>query len=327
MITINLDKNDLANIRFAYSPLAELSLSYFLLRVNDRYRHSMYRHAWVDEAMATLDGVHLPYMDAVIDDSRFIPDFVVPPVGGTQHRMEDQLKQLYDVPVDLIVRDVQILAGYTTMTEERSHFIKEPHGALPCLIEEMWMYWNLVLAPHWPRIAATLESDVMYRARQLAQDGIAVVFNNIHQQLAYPEQDTLILQKNPFGEDGQLNGRGIQFYPTLFKPGLLWQIGKDWQPSVGYEARGTGVWYKPPEIETDEAIELTLGASKARLLTALEEPYTTSDLAHRLHLSAGAVSQQIGKLSQAGLVLSNRNGSRVYHRLSPRGRQLLEVFS
>ncbi|MEL7236351.1 MAG: hypothetical protein AAGK74_17750, partial [Chloroflexota bacterium] len=282
MITINLDKDDLANIRFSYSPLAELTLSYFLLRVNEPYRHSMYRHTWVDEALAKLDGVHLPYMDAVIDDSCFIPDFVVPPIGGAKHRLEDQLKRLYDVPVEFIVRDIQTLADDMSMTEERAQFIKDPHGVLPCLVEEMWLYWNLVLAPYWPRIAATLESDVLYRARQLAQDGIATVFRSIHEQLEYPEQDTLILHKKPFGEDDVLDGRGIQFYPTLFKTGLLYQIGNDWQPSIGYEARGSGLWYQPPEIETDEAIELTLGASKARLLTALREPETTSDLAHRL---------------------------------------------
>ncbi|MEL7236250.1 MAG: helix-turn-helix domain-containing protein, partial [Chloroflexota bacterium] len=242
-------------------------------------------------------------------------------------RLEDQLNGLLDVPADLIAEDIQKVADLNGMTDEREQFIKDPHHALPCLVEEIWAYWNAVLTAHWSRISATLDNDVNYRARQLALEGIEAVLKELNEQLESPNRETLIITKSHYDLKTELDGRGIQFYPSLFELGLVWQVGTTWQPSIGYNARGAGLWYEPPAIQTDEAIELTLGASKARLLTALQHPYTTSDLSHLLHVSAGAVSQQLTKLAQAGLVLSHRSGSRVYYRLSPRGAQLLEVFS
>ena len=72
---------------------------------------------------------------------------------------------------------------------------------------------------------------------------------------------------------------------------------------------------------------MTLGTSRARLLQTLAEPAYTLDLAQRLNLTAGAVSQQLGRLAQAGLIESYRSGSKVYYRLSSRGERLLDVFT
>jgi DNA-binding MarR family transcriptional regulator len=93
-----------------------------------------------------------------------------------------------------------------------------------------------------------------------------------------------------------------------------------------YPARGVGLWQHGSASPPDEALQLTLGASRARLLQSLAEPAHTNDLAHRLCLTAGAVSQQLGRLSRAGLIESYRSGSKVYYRLSSRGERLLDVF-
>ncbi len=327
MVIIHLDERDLARIRFAYNPLTELTLSYKMLKQApakpfDRMRHN----AWVEDARLALDGVQLPYMDALITLCCFVPDFIVPPVGGVGLRLEDQLKDLSNVPAHLIVQDVVEVVKYEGMNDEREQFIHDPHETIPCLVEELWFYWNRVLAPFWPRMAATLDSDLNYRARQLALHGIEAVLSDLNERLKRPDQETLVLEKPQHYPATALDGRGLQLQPTLFDP-LLWQTDLDWPPFITYGARGFGVWYQPPEVETDEAIVLAVGASKARLLLALKEPQTTTDLAHLLHLSAGAVSQQLSRLSKAGLVVSSRMSNRVYYRLSPRGTQLLDVFA
>jgi DNA-binding transcriptional ArsR family regulator len=72
---------------------------------------------------------------------------------------------------------------------------------------------------------------------------------------------------------------------------------------------------------------LTLGAGKARLILALDSPLSTGELAHKLAVTAGAVSQQLGKLHQAGLVESHRSGKHVFYRLSERGHKLVDLFN
>ena len=56
-----------------------------------------------------------------------------------------------------------------------------------------------------------------------------------------------------------------------------------------------------------------LGATRAMLLTALTSPASTTELARRLRLSPGAVSQQLTALRAAGLVTARRSGRYVLY--------------
>jgi DNA-binding transcriptional ArsR family regulator len=66
-----------------------------------------------------------------------------------------------------------------------------------------------------------------------------------------------------------------------------------------------------------------LGRSRARLLTALDAPRSTAELARRLELTTGAVSQHLSALRGAGLVTATRHGREVlYLRTQPAERLL-----
>ena len=54
-------------------------------------------------------------------------------------------------------------------------------------------------------------------------------------------------------------------------------------------------------------------AGRAAVLAALDAPRSTSELARRLGLTAGAVSQHVGSLRAAGLLTSEREGRGVLH--------------
>ena len=93
-----------------------------------------------------------------------------------------------------------------------------------------------------------------------------------------------------------------------------------------YSARGSGNWFSEILPDPEEQLRVVLGDAPARLLIALCEPDHTSNLAKRLYLTAGAVSQQLKRLHHAGLVESHRSGYKVYYRLSERGLKLLALF-
>jgi DNA-binding transcriptional ArsR family regulator len=76
----------------------------------------------------------------------------------------------------------------------------------------------------------------------------------------------------------------------------------------------------PPPTGT--ALARLLGQPRAQLLLMLDEPVSTTELARRLNVSAGAVSQHLKILSDAGLTSRARHGRSVLYARSPLGDSL-----
>ncbi|MFF7453936.1 helix-turn-helix domain-containing protein [Kitasatospora sp. NPDC008115] len=62
-----------------------------------------------------------------------------------------------------------------------------------------------------------------------------------------------------------------------------------------------------------------IGPARARLLVLLAVPAGTTELAHRLGVTPGAVSRHLGALAAAGLLERTRHGRRVHYRRSGLG--------
>ena len=71
------------------------------------------------------------------------------------------------------------------------------------------------------------------------------------------------------------------------------------------------------------AVESLLGAPRARLLSALRSPATTSALAGRFGVTPSAVSQHLAVLYRGGLVDRQRSGRTVLYQASELGLALL----
>ncbi len=338
MITVSVSENDLRQLRFAYSPLVELSLSYGFLRSivegNEDYGTvvgAVYlRRRWLEDAIPMMQRLHLPYLDATILPWHYVADFMTPTPRRIVMRIENCLQELLNTPHDIIRRNMEQLIDLAGESEARLHLLHDPATALPLLVEQAYEYWTAVVAPHWTALARILEKDVMHRARQMVLEGVTPTVGNLDTGMILAK-DYLLLER-PTEADVTLRGEGIQFVPSAFSWckstsfALMWQINDDWHPMVIYQARGIGNLVPADKPKIGEALELTLGAAKARILQALDAPSSTGELADRLYVTPGSISQQMRRLSQAGLVESDRNGSRVYHRRTARGDDLLRVF-
>jgi DNA-binding HxlR family transcriptional regulator len=329
MITIQLDTTDLESFRFAYSPMIELVSSFKLLNNPDRYGIF---GAWVDKALRALNGIDLPYMQAVILNHHYIADFVTQTPTKPRMTLEEEFALVRSTPPGLVRRDLEIVIEASEESEIRRHFQMYPYDAVECLLAEMELYWNRVLAHHWPRIQTVLENDILFRAREMALYGVDSMFTNLNPVVQYLSGQ-IMFDKQHFGKPVDvtvgLEGRGLQLVPAMFgcSGGISWQIVSEYQPMIIYAARGAGLWYAETQPDPEAALTLTLGEGKAKLLQALKTPAHTSELAHRLSVTAGAVSQQLGRLNQAGLVESHRSSSKVYYRLTSRGEKLLTLFT
>nr|PZN51604.1 MAG: hypothetical protein DIU68_16175 [Chloroflexota bacterium] len=327
MISIELQPTDLANIRFAYSPLVELSMSYKRLRADGA---SLFPR-WADEVRHALHDTPLPYMDALILPRDYVADFITPTPTRREVEIEEEFARVRETPHETIRKNVRTLIALDGESPERLHFLAHPDEALDRLLDEMRLYWNRTLAAYWPRIIDVLENDVLFRARELALDGAECLFVNLSPIVRF-RPNVIQLHKEYYYCDPtteySLDGRGLNLVPVIFAcRDLSWQVSPEWAPMFIYGARGAGLWYGAPLPDPEEALQLALGSGKARLLVALKTPAHTSELARRLNITSGAVSQQLGRLNQAGLVEPKRSSNKVYYHLTPRGQKLLELFA
>jgi hypothetical protein len=183
MISIQLQSGDLENIRFAFSPLLEVSMSYCALYKGGT--HYSVIPAWAEEARRALYGLEFPYMTAAILGKHYMADFVTPTPSSTQASFEDDMARMWDTPDDIIRRNMEVVIAHSEETEIRRHFLVNPHDALDCLMAELRLYRGLTLKHHWPQIISVLEGDILYQARQLALHGADAMFSGLSPRLRY----------------------------------------------------------------------------------------------------------------------------------------------
>jgi DNA-binding transcriptional ArsR family regulator len=324
MITIHMTPDDLVDIRFAYSPLIELVGSYETLV---KPSHQLYFTRWIQDAKRTLNRIELPYLSEMIQGQGYIPDFLTPTPVTTRLTIEDEIERMLSVPNEIIRKNIEELIRHSGTSEIREMFLVYPRESLWCVIEEIRVYWQRVLAEHWPRLNTILEDDILYHGRRLALDGVNGLFATLHPVMTYQQQQILIDKPKSHGHrELSLNGEGLQLVPAVFAScSIMWQVSPEWRPMVIYGARGAGTWRQETQ-DPSQSLELALGAGRARVLQALMNPANTGELAIKLQLSAGGVSQHLDRLAQAGLVEPHRSGKRVYYHLTARGEQLLALF-
>jgi hypothetical protein len=326
MLKIQLTPEDLANIRFGYSPLLELVTSYrawYFPALQGHYRR------WMEEADRALYGLEFPYLHTMTSNFHDVPDFLTPTPNAPITDLESEIERLRETPNELIRKTVLKALETSESSEIHQQFLAYPRETLECLIDELRVYWAQTLAHHWPRMMAALESDMLYRARQWAVDGSETLLNDLHPRFQLRDYKIVYDVSKPAAcwGDFKLNGEGLQLVPSMFSGAIMWQIAPEWRPMVIYESRGTGTWWKDSAPIPDQALEIALGEGRARVLRLLSSPSNTGEIARRLQITAGAASQHLSRLNQAGLVESRRSGRWVYYHLTGRGEKLLGLFS
>ncbi len=103
-------------------------------------------------------------------------------------------------------------------------------------------------------------------------------------------------------------------------PRLALSLEPPWPPSLIYPARGvSALWERPSRAEPGTALDRLLGASRAAILLALEDPASTTHLAATLGQSLGGIGDHLAVLREAGLVTRARSGRSVLYRRTPVG--------
>lgn len=190
---------------------------------------------------------------------------------------------------------------------------EEPEAVLGKVTAEIEAYWELALAPYWPRIRQLLEADVFHRARQVAEHGSAHVLNELHDTVSW-DAGTLRMVRRQCALTREQDGSGLLLVPSAFAwPRVLTRSVPGEPPQLAYPARGIGTLWEPRATKATDAVAAVLGRSRTALLAELDTPASTTQLAAHTGLSAAAVSQHLTALRDAGLVTGHRAGRSVLY--------------
>ncbi|MGP4003009.1 ArsR/SmtB family transcription factor [Streptomyces sp. 8N706] len=322
MISFLLDVEDLADTRFAISPLQEAMGSLWALRDPGRYALHI---PWRRSVLSKIKALDTRLLLSLVGPSRALPDFLTPRPTTFAPGIEEQLAVVRRTPPYVVRRDMLATHAPRRLPEVLKEVTAPGDTPVLTLLNEicelLQRYWDMAFMPAWPRMRLVLEADVTYRARQLATGGARLLFSDMHPNLQW--QDGILHIDQMIGKHHvATSGRGLPLVPSLFAYKPVPPLSPEEPPMLAYPSRGVATVWAPTPEPAAAALTSLLGASKARLLGMLGDSLTTVEIVRRLDVTPSAVSQQLQVLHATGLVTRARDGRHVLYRRSPLGDQL-----
>lgn len=316
MIRYELGGMDLADVRFAISPLNELVFSLRAWRDPGRYPLQL---PWLHRVAAARADLDETVLLALTNEQLWTPDFLTPRPRSPLTRIEEELVALGDVDADTIVRDLRALHDVLPPPLRGS-----PYAVRARIVDALHAYWERSFAGDaWPRMRAVLEADVVHRGRELAQRGMAHMFANLAETVSFADGVVSVRLKSPVSYTRSTTGEGLTLVPTLFGRTASAPISPDEPPLVMYAARGAGTLWESQQPSSSSALAALVGAVRAGLLAQLSTPSSSTELAVRLGVTTPAVNQHLRALRAAGLLVSARHGRSVLYLRSELGDRLV----
>ncbi|MFD3873817.1 ArsR family transcriptional regulator [Streptomyces sp. NPDC058623] len=322
MISFELGVEDLADTRFALSPLYETVLS---LRVLREPGLSALHLPWRRSVLGGLEATDVETLMSLMPARRTLPDFLTPRPTRFDASFADELAVVRRTPPAVVRRDL-LAAHAPDPLPGALRDALAPDEALVARLRDalcalLIRYFTVAVEPVWPRMRLVLEADMTYRARQLALGGARLLFADMHPNLRW-QGGVLYVDRMISRHHVKASGRGLLLVPSVFAHKPAPPVDQDEAPTLAYPSRGVATLWESAPVVTAPALASLLGAPRARLLVLLEEPLPTVEIARRLRVTPSAVSQHLRVLHAAGLVTRARDGRHVLYRRSPLGDRL-----
>jgi DNA-binding transcriptional ArsR family regulator len=305
--------------RFGISPLGEVVRAAQAIalpvRGDSHFAWLRRRRAIVQELYRNHD---LSLVLALLSERGQAPDFLVPPPSTPLARIHEELSRIRELPAGEVRAAIEeALAG--RQVDGRTAEVLRSADAPRRLSDALAALWRKLLEPSWPMVRELLERDIAYRARRLAEGGLAHLFEDLAPVVALRGHELRVRQRT--SATVELDGMGLLLSPSAFiAPRVATTLEP---PALVYPARGTAALLGQGPAPNAPALSRLIGSTRAEILTLLEEPSTTTTLARRLRRSPGNVADHLAVLRSAGLVARRRAGRRVLYWRTPLGQATL----
>ncbi|HTW19346.1 MAG TPA: helix-turn-helix domain-containing protein [Mycobacteriales bacterium] len=317
LINLKFAADDVAATRFTISPLHETIASLFPVYMCPDSPPT----AWARPVRRLPDLDHA-VLRGLISPISWIPDFVTPAPMRARPAIDEQLAQVRATPAETVLDDFHVVYPDGRLPAALVGLERDPIGVRDRIADALTHYWEVVIAPRWPRMRAILEADLLYRGVQCAEIGPGAAFDRIDPQIHWTGSS---LNVNIAADLHRAIAPGtvVQLIPSVIMPGPVAQIDIEAAPVVQYRARRAGFAWRDATPVSSAAICNLLGRRRAGVLAALDQPRSTSEIARLLDVTPSAVSQHLAVLSVARLVERARVGRVVLYSQSPLAQELL----
>lgn len=321
-VRIQLAGTALARVRFAISPVFETVMAVDALH---RPGSCAVHLPWVSWARGRLGEIpDLPLLRALLAHE-LKPAYLMPVPDDRMPDLDAELGRVRSTRSAQVWRDLDRRGE--RLPRPLRDLRAEPRAGLARVVAAIRACHQVLLSSYWPRMVRVLEADIGHRARLLADGGIEAVFADLHRDVTWTDGELWLHAGNrpdqPFTVD--LTRHGLMMSPSVFAWPRTWT---DTRPVgtgiVRYPARGIASVWETTNDPAPEALEALVGRTRARLLGLLAVPATTPDLAVRLQVTPGAVSQHLTVLRNAGLVATHRQAHTVIHLRTTSGDALVQ---
>jgi DNA-binding transcriptional ArsR family regulator len=334
VIRFEIGVADLAASRFAFSPLDETVMAIRLLAKPGK---SAVNAPWVRWAHAELARRPQPLgrvWPLLINGLPYYPEFLIPAPAVRCPAFDTELDRLRATSAEAVRASLGRVFGGVTWPASAVELAARPAPSLAEIAAELAGFHDRLIAPYWERMRAVLDADVAYRGGLLADGGARALLHDLHSDLHWDEGVLTITEPDPRFYDVVLGPDGVVIMPSVFGwPDVSVRKQTSTQTTLHYPARGAAtVWYADggpagtegtaPDPGAAATAEL-LGTVRARLLSALRSPATTTALARGFGVTPGAVSQHLSVLHRAGLADRTRSGRTVLYQATDLGLALL----
>ncbi|MER6299856.1 transcriptional regulator [Kitasatospora sp. NPDC001539] len=277
MISFVLDVEDLADTRFALSPMHEAVLS---LRVLRDPGLSALHLPWRRAALGGLGSLDTGLLLSLVARRRTVPDFLTPVPAVFAPGFEEELAVVRGTAPEVVRRDLVATHAPDPVPEALRAAVAGDDAAVAGLrdrlCEVLQRYWKSAIEPQWPRMRLVLEADMTYRARRLALGGARLLFADMHPDVRW-RGGVLHIDRMISRHRVAAAGQGLLLIPSVFAHKPAPPLGPQEPPSLVYPSRGVATLWDTPPAADPSALTALLGGPRARLLVLLEEPAPRSN--------------------------------------------------
>jgi DNA-binding transcriptional ArsR family regulator len=307
------------HIRFAISPLGEAARAAQAIAAPVR---DSSHFCWLKQRRPVVQELYrehdLSPLLVLLQERGHMPAFLTPPSSGPLAEIDEELTRVRQTPPREAQAEVErALAG--RRVDDRTLRVLRSPDAPGRLADALAAVWKLLLAPSWPMLRELLERDVAYRARRLAEGGLARLFEDLAPVVSLRGHEVHVRQRT--SATIALGANGLLLSPSAFVG--PWVATMLEPPVLIYPARGTAELLGLALPATGPALARLIGATRADILASLDEPSTTTTLARRLRRSPGNIADHLTVLRRAGLVARRRAGRQVLYWRTPLGQATL----
>jgi DNA-binding transcriptional ArsR family regulator len=249
------------------------------------------------------------------------PDLLTPDTDAPG--IDDGLEVVASTPARRLTHEVHSVGRHRgSLTAAARDLAAGRSTAMGQLVTGMRDYFDAVVRPQWPWLTASFGADLDLRTRSMATGGLGAMLNSLHPSVRF-DGSVLTMTDYRAERDLHLEGRGLVLVPSFFKsrarPVTL--IDPELPPVLVYPVdRSAGML----AARQTEALAALVGRSRAAILELCAAGGSTTSIAAQLGQSPSTISEHLSVLRNAGLVISERRGATMQHRLRPLGLAVLE---